>query len=85
MEHRDHNYYEANSADVNLEEITSSAKNAKNLQQLRDGDPTLSHLTVGRGAFVYSYFGVDDDFGWLAYFIGRSQCLRELRIHYFPE
>eukprot|EP00577_Skeletonema_sp_RCC1716_P010900 CAMPEP_0113418600 /NCGR_PEP_ID=MMETSP0013_2-20120614/26299_1 /TAXON_ID=2843 ORGANISM="Skeletonema costatum, Strain 1716" /NCGR_SAMPLE_ID=MMETSP0013_2 /ASSEMBLY_ACC=CAM_ASM_000158 /LENGTH=516 /DNA_ID=CAMNT_0000305859 /DNA_START=184 /DNA_END=1731 /DNA_ORIENTATION=+ /assembly_acc=CAM_ASM_000158 len=86
MEHRDCNYYDAHAADVNLEEITSSAQNAKNLQRLRDGDPTLSHLMLGRGAWGgYSYFGVGDDFGWLGYFIGRSQCLRELRIYCLPE
>ena len=64
MEHRGHNYYEANSADVNLEEITSSAKNAKNLQQLRDGDPRLIHLCLSNGDFLSDFcIGEGDDLG----------------------
>jgi len=86
MEHRDHNFYEANSADVNLEEITSSAKNAKNLQRLRDGDPTLIHcLTLDRGSFSDFCIGEGDDLGWLGYFIGKSEYLRILVINYLPD
>eukprot|EP00985_Skeletonema_marinoi_P026903 scaffold21290_cov156-Skeletonema_marinoi.AAC.4 len=77
MEHREYNYYEANAADVNLEEITSSAKNAKILQQLRDGDPTLRYFSLG------GLLG--DDLGWLGYFIGRSSCLTRLFINYLPD
>eukprot|EP00985_Skeletonema_marinoi_P003513 scaffold1505_cov146-Skeletonema_marinoi.AAC.27 len=85
MEHREYNYYEANAADVNLEEITSSAKNAKILQQLRDGDPTLRYLYFG-GAFGSNFnIGEGDDLGWLGYFIGRSSCLTRLFINYLPD
>eukprot|EP00985_Skeletonema_marinoi_P020969 scaffold12617_cov138-Skeletonema_marinoi.AAC.4 len=86
MEHRDHNYYEANSADVNLEEITSSAKNAKNLQQLRDGDPRLIHLCLSNGDFLSDFcIGEGDDLGWLGYFIGKSEYLQSLDIDYLPD
>ena len=88
MEDRDYHYYEANAADVNLEEITSSAQNADTLQRLRDGDPTLSHFSLRRhggwGNF-YFYVGEGDDMGWLGYFIGKSQCLRALSINYLPD
>mmetsp|Transcript_11767 Transcript_11767/g.18121 ORF Transcript_11767/g.18121 Transcript_11767/m.18121 type:complete len:121 (-) Transcript_11767:8-370(-) len=86
MEHRDHSYYEANSADVNLEEITSSAKNAKNLQQLRDGDPRLIHLCLSNGDFLSDFcIGEGDDLGWLGYFIGKSEYLQSLDIDYLPD
>jgi len=86
MEHRDHNYYEANSADVNLEEITSSAKNAKNLQRLRDGDPRLIHLCLSNGDFPSDFcIGEGDDLGWLGYFIGKSEYLQMLVINYLPD
>eukprot|EP00984_Skeletonema_dohrnii_P023282 scaffold12357_cov91-Skeletonema_dohrnii-CCMP3373.AAC.1 len=91
MELRDHSYYEANAADVNLEEITSSAENATNLQRLRDGDPTLSHLDLGRGVWNHlnfiSFFdiGEGDDLGWLGYFIGKSEYLQRLDIYYLPD
>jgi Ran GTPase-activating protein (RanGAP) involved in mRNA processing and transport len=41
MESRDYNYYEANAADVILEDITSSEYNRQILQQLRDDDLSL--------------------------------------------
>eukprot|EP00985_Skeletonema_marinoi_P000024 scaffold8_cov142-Skeletonema_marinoi.AAC.17 len=85
MEYRDSNYYQANAADVNLEEITSSAQNAKILQRLRDGDPTLSHFSLGRhGEWGKHCVGEGDDMGWLGYFIGKSQYLRALYITYLP-
>eukprot|EP00985_Skeletonema_marinoi_P033356 scaffold41099_cov153-Skeletonema_marinoi.AAC.3 len=85
MEHRDYNYYEAHAADVNLEEITSSAQNAKNLQRLRDGDPTLSHLMLGRATWNSFIIGEADDLGWLGYFVGKSQCLQGLYIYDLPD
>eukprot|EP00984_Skeletonema_dohrnii_P027305 scaffold16837_cov82-Skeletonema_dohrnii-CCMP3373.AAC.2 len=85
MEHRDYHYYEANAADVNLEEITSSAQNANTLQRLRDGDPTLIQLYLGtRGRNSFN-IGEGDDMGWVGYFIGKSQYLQSLYIHYLPD
>eukprot|EP00984_Skeletonema_dohrnii_P026065 scaffold15321_cov83-Skeletonema_dohrnii-CCMP3373.AAC.3 len=46
MESRDYKYYEANAADVILEDITSSEYNRQILQQLRDDD--LSLMSVCR-------------------------------------
>eukprot|EP00985_Skeletonema_marinoi_P003514 scaffold1505_cov146-Skeletonema_marinoi.AAC.28 len=82
MEHRDYNYYQANAAIINMGEITSSAKNAKILRRLRDGDDKLHHLSVGRAGWENYYIGQGDDFGWLGYFIGKSQCLQSLCIYY---
>eukprot|EP00984_Skeletonema_dohrnii_P029685 scaffold20524_cov85-Skeletonema_dohrnii-CCMP3373.AAC.5 len=84
MEHRDYNYYEANAADINMWEITSSAENAKIFQQLRDGDPTRTYLTLG-GPFSHFNIGEGDDWGWLGYFIGKSACLQRLFINYLPD
>ena len=93
MEHRDYTYYEAHTDSINLEEITSSAENAKILQQLRDGDPTLSSLSLGGpwyGALSILFprsidVSEENDWGWLGYFIGRSECLHNLSIEYLPE
>ena len=87
MEHRDYNYYEENAATINLGEITSSAKNAKILRRLRDGDANLSHLNLDRDreACDNFYIGQGDDLGWLGYFIGRSEHLQHLQICYLPD
>eukprot|EP00984_Skeletonema_dohrnii_P018041 scaffold8338_cov72-Skeletonema_dohrnii-CCMP3373.AAC.5 len=82
MDHRDYNYYKANAATINLGEITSSAKNAKILRRLRDGDDKLHHFSVGRRGWENYYIGQGDDLGWLGYFIGRSACLHSLLINY---
>jgi len=84
MEHRDYNYYEANAATVNLGEITSSAKNATNLQRLRDGDPKLHCLILGGRFSHFHDVSEDDDWGWLGYFISKSENLRHLGINYLP-
>ena len=86
-------YNEANAAVVNLEDITSSAENAKILQQLRDGDDKLTYLRLRLGTaegwdlwhnhnFI---IGEGDDLGWLGYFISKSQYLKILRIWGMPE
>jgi len=87
MEHRDYNYYEENAATINLGEITSSAKNAKILRRLRDGDANLSHLNLDRDreACDNFYIGQGDDLGWLGYYIGRSEHLQHLQICYLPD
>eukprot|EP00984_Skeletonema_dohrnii_P009923 scaffold3820_cov77-Skeletonema_dohrnii-CCMP3373.AAC.2 len=89
MERRDYHYYEANAADVNMEEITSSAENANTLQHLRDGDPTLNffNLNLGRDDDEWGNFHVrqGDDMGWVGYFIGKSEYLLDLYIHYLPD
>eukprot|EP00984_Skeletonema_dohrnii_P029684 scaffold20524_cov85-Skeletonema_dohrnii-CCMP3373.AAC.4 len=81
MERRDCNYYEANAAGINMGEITSSAKNAKILQRLRDGDDKLRHLNVGRVVWQDFIIGEGDDLGWLGYLIGKSVCLQRLDIY----
>eukprot|EP00984_Skeletonema_dohrnii_P027222 scaffold16716_cov146-Skeletonema_dohrnii-CCMP3373.AAC.13 len=78
MEHRDYDYYEAHAAGINLEEITSSAENAKILQQLRDGVP-MSRLNFRREE------DEGDDMGWWGYFIGKSEYLQILDIRYLPD
>ena len=72
MERRDFNYYEANAADISLEKITSSEKNAKVLRRLRDGDDNLTCFILGSGRYFQFRMGKGDDLGWLGYFIGRS-------------
>eukprot|EP00984_Skeletonema_dohrnii_P034689 scaffold33638_cov142-Skeletonema_dohrnii-CCMP3373.AAC.7 len=84
MERRDFNYYEANAADISLEKITSSEKNAKILRRLRDGDYNLSILLLGSGRYVQFRMGKGDDLGWLGYFIGRSVKLQQLDIRELP-
>ena len=75
---------------MNLDEITSSEKNKQILQRLRDQD--LKSIEVGRRlSDWYSYnsnyfcFSKGDNLGWLAYFIGRNESLRELSIAGFSE
>jgi len=50
MEPRDYNYYEANAADISLEDITSSKHNAQLFRRLCDGDwrSCAKELTLGR-------------------------------------
>eukprot|EP00984_Skeletonema_dohrnii_P036401 scaffold37330_cov144-Skeletonema_dohrnii-CCMP3373.AAC.1 len=84
MDRRDDNYYEANAADISLEDITSSEHNARTLRRLRDDK--LSHLRL-RGQELHAWWydfqlGEGDDLGWLGYFIGRSECLRKLTFQY---
>ena len=89
MEPRDYNYYEANAADISLEDITSSKHNAQLLRRLCDGDlrSCAKELTLGRvgGWATHFHIGEGDDLGWLGYFIGNSEYLRALNIHYLPE
>eukprot|EP00984_Skeletonema_dohrnii_P018037 scaffold8338_cov72-Skeletonema_dohrnii-CCMP3373.AAC.1 len=86
MEHRNYDYYEANAASINLEEITSSAKNAKILRRLRDGDDKLRRcLNLGREEWNDVCIGEGDDLGWLGYFISRSEYFSYLGIHYLPD
>eukprot|EP00573_Skeletonema_grethae_P003470 CAMPEP_0201710084 /NCGR_PEP_ID=MMETSP0578-20130828/58445_1 /ASSEMBLY_ACC=CAM_ASM_000663 /TAXON_ID=267565 /ORGANISM="Skeletonema grethea, Strain CCMP 1804" /LENGTH=681 /DNA_ID=CAMNT_0048199095 /DNA_START=38 /DNA_END=2084 /DNA_ORIENTATION=- len=85
MDLQDYNYYEANAADVNLEEITSSAKNAKILQRLRDCDDQLTYLNLGMQEWHTFIISEGDDLRWLGYFIGKSQYLKSLNIWGVPE
>eukprot|EP00984_Skeletonema_dohrnii_P026242 scaffold15567_cov74-Skeletonema_dohrnii-CCMP3373.AAC.2 len=94
MDHRDNSYYEANAADISLEDITSSEENKQIYQQIRDDDLAwFNRIALGReGRF---YFGVlncallrvreGDDLGWLGYFIGKSVKLQGLEIWDLPE
>ena len=86
MERRDFDYYEANAADISLEKITSSEKNAKILRRLRDGDDNLTVFTLGSDSDGWVQFRISkgDDLGWLGYFIGRSVKLQQLDIRELP-
>jgi Ran GTPase-activating protein (RanGAP) involved in mRNA processing and transport len=95
MSVRDYSYYEAHAPNVKLDEIISPNKPVKDvifskrtLQRLRDGN--LDRITVRRTTVRWgddSYFAVSegDDLGWLGYFIGRSESLRELKIDDWSE
>eukprot|EP00984_Skeletonema_dohrnii_P010495 scaffold4092_cov105-Skeletonema_dohrnii-CCMP3373.AAC.4 len=87
MDNTDYSYYEANAADISLEDITSSEQNKQIFQQLRDGDLELDRITLGRGGQFYFtkicellLIREGDDLGWLGYFIGRSVKLQGLEI-----
>eukprot|EP00984_Skeletonema_dohrnii_P026546 scaffold15895_cov155-Skeletonema_dohrnii-CCMP3373.AAC.3 len=82
MDRRDYNYYDANAASIDLGDITSSVENAKTLQQLRDD--TLRSLSLG-GVFSNFHVREVNDWGWLGYFISKSECLRRLHIYYLPD
>eukprot|EP00986_Skeletonema_menzelii_P008047 scaffold3302_cov146-Skeletonema_menzelii.AAC.2 len=77
MNQRDYSYYEAHAADVELDEITSDEYNKQILHRLRDHD--LKSIYVGERIDDFA-IREGDDLGWLAYFIGRSESLRELTI-----
>ena len=86
MERRDYEYYEANAADISLEDITSSEDNVEILRRLRDGDDTLTHLTLDSERWPNNFhIGEGDDLGWLGYFIGKSECLHNLHIWNLPD
>ena len=74
-----YNYYEANAADVNLDEITSSTDNKQCLQQLRDG--TLEEISVRETGFYGFVVRTGDDLGWLGYFIGRCVSLASFYLY----
>eukprot|EP00984_Skeletonema_dohrnii_P037425 scaffold39492_cov494-Skeletonema_dohrnii-CCMP3373.AAC.1 len=71
---RDNNYFKSHAADVKLEEISSSEEKKNILQMLCNDD--LNNINIGgRSGFDYT---TGDDLGWLGYFIGRSENLRQL-------
>ena len=79
--------------DINLNDITSSEKNADVLRMLRDGcgDP----LSEGKKSlYITNYddpehinFVIDegDDLGWLGYFVGKCEVLEELYFYHLPD
>eukprot|EP00984_Skeletonema_dohrnii_P021964 scaffold11082_cov74-Skeletonema_dohrnii-CCMP3373.AAC.1 len=83
--------YDALVQNINLEDITSSEHNANILRTLRDGHPdwnkTLHILEDEFDGDPDEEFIVweGDDLGWLGYFIGRSEVLEALHVHYLPE
>ena len=83
-------YYEARAKDIKLEDITSDENNADILAWLRDNDPDLNDITIGTAIIDEDCFVVreGDHLGWLGYFVGRNDKLRELSINdfdYFPD
>ena len=97
MSVRDYSYYEAHASNVKLDEIISPNKpeedvilSKQTLQRLREDNLdkiTVREITVGRRYGEDSYFACSegDDLGWLGYFIGRSESLRELAIEKWSE
>ena len=84
-------YYDAHAQTVDLDDITSSDRNAEILRRLRDNDPKLARLSITQDDFfgnrlVYDFVVQEgDDLEWLGYFIGRNTKLRSLRINDLPE
>ena len=90
MDKRDIAYYKAHVADVVLEDITSSERNANILRMLRDGDDEWNNKLYLLSAEIDGdpdefVVGEDDDLGWLGYFIGESEYLEYFFIFHFPE
>mmetsp|Transcript_17798 Transcript_17798/g.30072 ORF Transcript_17798/g.30072 Transcript_17798/m.30072 type:complete len:687 (+) Transcript_17798:105-2165(+) len=93
MESRDNNYYDLLAQNVKLEDITSSAHNAKILRMLRDDD--LASTEEEEGALYIVDYTFDhgntifvkegDDWGWLGYFIGRNKHVQHLCIYSISE
>ena len=79
---RGYSYYEAHAANVSLNEIASSYMNKRTLQRLRDGD--ISNISVGASWCDISC-REGDDLGWMAYFIGSSESLQQLKVAGFPK
>ena len=81
-------YNDVNAARLDMENITStpgvpSPKSQQILRQLRDNDPTLTHVFVSNENDDYA----DDHCvynAWLGYFIGKNNHLQELIIHVHP-
>ncbi len=79
-------YYDARVNDINLEDITSSEKNANILRALRDEGLGKIYLVGGNDSRECDFvIREGDDLGWLGYFIGRTQYLRMLAIIALPE
>ena len=82
-------YYDARVNDINLEDITSSEKNANILRALRD-EPAIRYkigLYTDEDRELDDYDFVireGDDLGWLGYFIGKSKYLETLCIDSLP-
>ncbi len=79
---RDEKYYEMLEQIIDLTCITSSEKNAEILRKLRDDEwdeeTELSVDIFGVGEYFYPKEG--GELGWLGYFIGRNNQIRELNV-----
>ena len=90
---RGYNYYEEHAADVTLGDITSCGRSKQTLKWLHDGtgDPCLNitrQISLSLGSLeVVSHFTFSkcNDLGWLGYFIGKCEHLRELVLDGSPE
>ena len=83
----DYEYYEARAEDVKLEVITSDKHNADILARLRENDPEFKHIVFTLSGYYGKINFVvreRDDLGWLGYFVGKSEQLKELYIESFP-
>jgi len=87
MERRDYAYYEERAPTVKLEDITSSDLNAKLLRWIKDDNPEWNKaisLTVDRSEETDFCIDEGDDLGWLGFFIGQSDFIKELHILHLP-
>ncbi len=93
LSERDSNFYDTLAPIIDLECITSSSRNAEILRKLRDDD--VPGCGKERGVLYvvdYEYDGENhfiateqDDWGWLGYFIGKSEELQQLDLFCLPE
>eukprot|EP00984_Skeletonema_dohrnii_P029441 scaffold20067_cov134-Skeletonema_dohrnii-CCMP3373.AAC.4 len=84
---RDYAYYEERAPTVKLEDITSSDLNAKLLRWIKDDNPEWNKaisLTVDRSDETDFCIDEGDDLGWLGFFIGQSDFIKELNILHLP-
>ena len=90
VDRRDYEYYKAHAKDVQLEDITSSQNNANLLEMIRDGDSDWNgkvyllneEIDGDPDEFVV---GDGDDMGWLGYFLGSSEHVKDFNMRYFPD
>lgn len=93
---RDCHYYDTLAPIIDLKRITSSSRNAEILRKLRDGVPGCGEERCVLDVVDYELDGdcddenrfivkENDDWGWLGYFIGKSEEIQELRLSCLPE
>lgn len=96
LSHRDCHYYDTLAPIIDLRSITSSSRNAEILRKLRDGVPIPGCRAEGvlyvvdyDDCEVENHFIVNADeedcWGWLGYFVGKSEELQQLNLYCLPE
>ncbi len=92
LSERDCHYYDILAPIIDLECITSSSRNAEILRKLRDGGCGEENGMLHVADYECddddeNLFNVkeQDDWGWLGYFVGKSEELQELHLSCLPE